>query len=66
MPPYSKEIRQQALARLAKDKQRLKYDSKITSLTKKNPGDRKINVLEKEKEQYLAEAYPELFEGKKW
>jgi hypothetical protein len=63
---YSKEIRQQALARLAKDSKRLKYDSKITSLIKKNPVDRKIEVLEKEKEQYLVEAYPELFEGKKW
>jgi hypothetical protein len=65
MPPYSKEIRQQALARLAKDKQRLKYDSKINSLVKKNPGDRKIDLLEKEKEQYLFGAYPELFEGRK-
>jgi len=63
---YTKEIRQQALARVAKDKKRLKYDSKINSLTKKNPGDRKIDQLEKEKEQYLIEAYPELFEGKKW
>jgi hypothetical protein len=50
MPPYSKEIRKQALTRLAKDKQRLKYDSKINSLIKKNPGDKKIAVFEKAKE----------------
>lgn len=63
---YSKEIRQQALKRLRKDKKRLKFDSKINSLIKKNPGDKKIQVLEKEKESYLVGAYPELFEGKKW
>jgi len=63
MPLYSKEIRQQALTRLSKDKQRLKYDSKINSLVKKNPGDKKIEVLEKE--QYIFGAYPELFAGKK-
>lgn len=64
---YSKQTRQQAMRRLAKDSVKIKYDDMISLVEKGNPGDVKsIRRLKREQEKHFSDNYPELFEGKKW